>query len=242
MDNFFGDYMLLANPNSNIPLNPTPLIQFYLCIELRDIFVQSGHLIMVDTEQRNILRDIAFPPLLTDDQIEQCFNEELPVTMWRNPMDPSNCDPTTTQGCAVKRHVDRIFATLFRDADKIDKPSIPAQNLWRVFNYCNLPCNSMRTNMGENPGRLVRGVCYDKASYDYLQWMDRNGIPVGDHCDPPYLLDVAVKLVPGIVQLCIIKSHNHGLAGLASPEPGSWGTSLPSCERSYHDMKWLLLR
>jgi hypothetical protein len=194
---------------------------------------------MVNPQLRDILLDIAYPPLLTQDHREQLFYEELPESRWRNPKDPNGGFPATTQGCIVKRHVDHIFATFFREAELIDRPSLAAQNLWRVFNYCNLACNSKRTNQGKNPSRLIRGNSYDNANFNYLQWMDRHEIPIGLLPEPPYLLEVAGSLVPGIVQLCLSRSLDHGRQGQAPPEPRTWGTPFPSSERAFYDMKWL---
>jgi hypothetical protein len=188
----------------------------------------------------NLLLAIAYLPLVTQDQRDQLFYQELPESRWKNPKDPNGGFPATTQGCIVKRHVERIFATFFRDAELVDRPSLAAQNLWRVFNYCNLACNSKRTNQGKNPSRLIRGNKYDDANFDNLQWMDQHKIPIGLLPEPPYLLDVAGGLVPGIVQLCLFRSLDHGRQGQAPPEPGTWGTPFPSIERAFDDMKCLM--
>jgi hypothetical protein len=162
------------------------------------------------------------------------------VYRWRNPKDPNGGFLATKQGCTIKRHVGRIFATFLQEAELLSKTSSAANNLWRVFNYCNLPCNSVRTNKGKIPSRLIRGNKYDDANVNYLQWMKRHEIAIGLLPEPLYLLDVASCLVPGIVELCIFRSADHSSQGQAPPDLGTWGTPFPSSERAFDDMTWLM--
>jgi hypothetical protein len=189
----------------------------------------------------DVLLHIAYPPQPRHPESrDQLFYPELPVSRWRNPKDPNGGFLATKQGCTIKRHVGRIFATFLQEAELLSKTSSAANNLWRVFNYCNLPCNSVRTNMGKNPSRLIRGNKYDNANVNYLQCMERHEIAIGFLPEPPYLHDVASGLVPEIVELCIFRSTDHDRLGQAPPDPGTWGSPFSSSDQAFDDMTWLL--
>jgi hypothetical protein len=70
--------------------------------------------------------------------------------------------------------------------------------------------------------------------------MERYEIAIGLLPKPPYLLDMASGLVPGIVELCIFRSADHGRQGQAPPDPSTWGTPFPSSERAFDNMTWLM--
>jgi hypothetical protein len=190
-----------------------------------------------------ILHRIANPPQLSVEDTEDLFYPELLESNWSNPSEINSGFPATIQGCIVKSHVDKEFALLFEEARLCDVPSVAAHNLWRVFSYCNQPCNVVRTKSGTAISQLVRGNTYDLSAnrahlavVHYLQGSERNDILID--CLPPYLRSTALGLIPTIVQACISRS----ILRHAQPEPGTWGRGLSSSERAFADMHWIVRR
>jgi hypothetical protein len=67
--------------------------------------------------------------------------------------------------------VDQQFNRLFAQAREADTHCSAAQELWRVFHYCNLPCNTVRTRKGIYVGRLLHRVAYEALNHDCLRWL-----------------------------------------------------------------------
>jgi hypothetical protein len=116
--------------------------------------------------------------------------------------------------------VDQEFNRLFAQAREADTHCSAAQELWRVFHYCNLPCNAGRTRKGTSLGRLLHHVAYDAFNHDCLRWL-RPGQSDRHHLS-------ALRIIPVIIEQCIFKTRQHGPKGIAPPVPGTWGFNLPS--------------
>jgi hypothetical protein len=105
------------------------------------------------------IHHIANPPQpLEPEHRDQVFYPELQESKWKNPSDPHGGFPATKQDCTIKRHINKEFSLLFEEARLCDVPSAAAYNLWRVFNYCNIPCNVVRTKSGKAVSGLIRGT------------------------------------------------------------------------------------
>jgi hypothetical protein len=71
----------------------------------------------------------------------------------------------------IQLEVDKEFNRLFTAAQAQSTHCSVSQELWRVFHYCHLPCNSWRTKKGTTVGRLLHPEAYDAYNHDCLRWL-----------------------------------------------------------------------
>jgi hypothetical protein len=94
----------------------------------------------------------------------------------------------------IQESMDEEFYRIFARAKAAENYCKFAQDLWRVFHYCNLPLNKERTQVGTKVGRLLHPQVYNAINIDSLRWIEpgnydrvyhttkRQVNPIGEHC------------------------------------------------------------
>jgi hypothetical protein len=116
----------------------------------------------------------------------------------------------------IQKCVDKEFNRIFTQAKAAELHCNSAKHFWRVYYYCNLPCNRERTQGGTKVGRLIHPEIYDALNHDFLKWLEPGNY------DRPRL--ISARLIPVIVENCIYRTESLGASGVAPPAVGAWGS------------------
>jgi hypothetical protein len=115
----------------------------------------------------------------------------------------------------IEECIDEEFNRIFAKAKASANYCEFAHSYWRVYNYCNLPCNRERTKGRTKIGRLLHPKLYDALNLDSLRWLEPGNYDRA--------CKVAERLIYPIVDHCIFRTTQLGLSGVAPPTPGAWG-------------------
>jgi hypothetical protein len=116
--------------------------------------------------------------------------------------------------------VNKEFNRLFAAAQSQTTHCSASQDLWTVFHYCNLQCNSIRTRQGTAVGQLLHHEAYDALNHDCLRFIRPCAVDRSSRC--------ASRIIPRIIEHCLFRSKHLGPEGPARPVPGTWGYSIAS--------------